>query len=117
EHASLNISSQCAFHFGDADKGFADADYVREDLFETQPIKQGMLEPHACVGLWDNTGKITLWASKQSPYVVWRQLAMGLGVEPGKIRLIQTFIGGGFSGGKQEAMPMDFCAVMLSKKS
>lgn len=117
EHASSNISSQCAFQFGEVEKGFADSDYVREDLFETQPIKQGMLEPHACIGLWDNTGKITLWASKQSPYVVWRQLAMGLGIEPGKIRLIQTFIGGGFSGGKQEAMPMDFCAVMLSKKS
>jgi 4-hydroxybenzoyl-CoA reductase subunit alpha len=26
-------------------------------------------------------------------------------------------VGGGFSGGKQEAMPMDFCAVMLSKKT
>src|SRR3990170_3785277 len=117
EHAPSNISSQSAFHFGDVDKGFADSDYIREDIFETQPIKQGMLEPHACIGLWDNTGKITLWASKQSPYVVWRQLAMGLGIEPNKIRLIQTFVGGGFSGGKQEAMPMDFCAVLLSKKS
>ncbi|MBI2182300.1 MAG: molybdopterin-dependent oxidoreductase, partial [Deltaproteobacteria bacterium] len=117
EQAPSNISSQSVFHFGDVDKGFADADYIREDIFETQPIKQGMLEPHACIGLWDNTGKITLWASKQSPYVVWRQLAMGLGIEPNKIRLIQTFVGGGFSGGKQEAMPMDFCAVLLSKKS
>jgi 4-hydroxybenzoyl-CoA reductase alpha subunit len=117
EHAPSNISSQSAFHFGDVDKGFADSDYIREDIFETQPIKQGMLEPHACIGLWDNTGKITLWASKQSPYVVWRQLAMGLGIEPNKIRLIQTFVGGGFSGGKQEAMPMDFCAVLLSKNS
>ncbi|MBI4522369.1 MAG: molybdopterin-dependent oxidoreductase [Deltaproteobacteria bacterium] len=117
EHAASNISSQTAFHFGDVERGFADSDYVREDLFETQPIKQGMLEPHACVGLWDNTGRITLWASKQSPYVVWRQLSMGLGIEPGKIRFIQTFVGGGFSGGKQEAMPMDFCAVLLSKKS
>ena len=51
-----------------------------------------------------------------SPYVVWRQLAMGLGIEPGKIRIVQTFVGGGFSGGKQEAMPMDFCAVMLVEK-
>ncbi|MBI2987237.1 MAG: molybdopterin-dependent oxidoreductase [Deltaproteobacteria bacterium] len=117
DHAPDNISSQSAFHFGDADRGFADSDLIQEDIFETQPVKQGMLEPHACIGLWDNTGKITLWASKQSPYVVWRQLAMGLGIEPGKIRLVQTYIGGGFSGGKQEAMPMDFCAVLLSKKS
>jgi len=100
DHAPNNISAQSAFHFGDVDKGLAASDYVREDLFETQPVKHGMLEPHACVGLWERTGKMTLWASKQSPYVVWRQLAMGLGVQPGEIRVIQTYVGGGFSGGK-----------------
>jgi 4-hydroxybenzoyl-CoA reductase subunit alpha len=52
-----------------------------------------------------------------SPYVVWRQLAMGLGVELGSVRIVQTVVGGGFSGGKQEAMPMDFCAIMLSRKT
>jgi len=117
DHAPNNISAQSAFHFGDVDKGLAASDYVREDLFETQPVKHGMLEPHACVGLWERTGKMTLWASKQSPYVVWRQLAMGLGVQPGEIRVIQTYVGGGFSGGKQEAMPMDFCALLLSRKT
>ncbi|MBI2935295.1 MAG: molybdopterin-dependent oxidoreductase, partial [Chloroflexi bacterium] len=117
EHASDNISARTAFEFGDVAGGFAASDYIREDSFETQPVKHGMLEPHACVGHWEATGKITLWASKQSPYVVWRQLAMGLGVDPGLIRVIQTCVGGGFSGGKQEAMPMDFCAVLLSRKT
>jgi 4-hydroxybenzoyl-CoA reductase subunit alpha len=117
EHSPSNISAQSNFHFGDVDKAFAESDYVREDFFETQPIKHGMLEPHACIALWDNTDKITLWSAKQSPYVVWRQLAMGLGIPPGKVRFIQTYVGGGFSGGKQEAMPMDFCATLLSKKT
>ena len=108
---------QVAFDFGEVDEAFSRAAYVREDVFETQPVKQGMLEPHACVGQWDNAGKITLWSCKMSPYVVWRQLAMGLGVELGSVRVVQTVVGGGFSGGKQEAMPMDFCAVMLSRKT
>ena len=112
-----NISAETAFEFGDVAQGFAQADYVQEDVFETQPIKQGMLEPHACIGLWDESGKITLWSCKMSPYVAWRQLAMGLGVELGKVRVVQTYVGGGFSGGKQEAMAMDFCAVMLSRKT
>src|SRR5450830_14612 len=117
DKAPGNICAQIAFEFGEVDAAFSRADYVREDIFETQPVKQGMLEPHACVGLWDSSGKISLWACKMSPYVVWRQLAMGLGVELGNVRVVQTFVGGGFSGGKQEAMPMDFCAVMLSKKT
>ncbi len=117
DHAPGNISAQTAFNFGDIEKGFASSDYIREDLYDTQPVKHGMLEPHACIGLWDTSDKITLWSCKMSPYVVWRQLAMGLGLEPGKIRIVQTVVGGGFSGGKQEAMPMDFCAVLLSKKT
>ena len=117
ETAERNISAQTAFEFGDPDAGFAKAEYVREDVFETQPVKHGMLEPHASVGQWDSSGKVTLWSCKMSPYVVWRQLAMGLGVDLGDVRIVQTFVGGGFSGGKQEAMPIDFCAVMLSKKT
>jgi 4-hydroxybenzoyl-CoA reductase subunit alpha len=111
-----NISSSSNFGFGDIERGFQESDWVREETFETQPIKHGMLEPHACVGLWEPE-KITLWACKQSPYIVWRQLAMGLGVPPSKVRIIQTYVGAGNSGGKQEAMPMDFCAVMLSRKT
>ena len=117
EQAKGNVSAETAFEFGDVEKAFAGAHYVREDVYDTQPVKQGMLEPHACIGVWDGSGKITLWSCKMSPYVVWRQLAMGLGVELGSVRVVQTVVGGGFSGGKQEAMPMDFCAVMLAKKT
>jgi 4-hydroxybenzoyl-CoA reductase subunit alpha len=117
EGAPGNISARTNFELGEVDAAFARAAHVREDTFETQPVKQGMLEPHACIGLWDGAGKITLWACKMSPYVVWRQLAMGLGLDLGAIRVVQTAVGGGFSGGKQEAMPMDFCAVMLSRRS
>lgn len=117
EDSPQNISAETKFEFGEVDEAFSKAHYVREDVFDTQPVKQGMLEPHACVGLWDVSDKITLWSCKMSPYVVWRQLAMGLGVELSSVRVVQTVVGGGFSGGKQEAMPMDFCAVLLSKKT
>ena len=117
DHAPNNIAAESHFQYGDVEKGFAESDYLREDIFETQPMKHAMLEPHACVGLWDATGEVTLWSCKSSPYVVWRHLAMGLGIDQGKVRIVQTYIGGSFSGGKQEAMPMDFCAVMLSKKT
>ena len=112
-----NISSQSVWEFGDLEKGFKNSYLVREGTFRTQPIKHGMLETHTCVGYWDANDKITLEACKQSPYVAWRQLAMGLGVSSNRIRMKQTFVGAGNSGGKQEALPMDFAAVMLSKKT
>ncbi|MCJ7594036.1 MAG: xanthine dehydrogenase family protein molybdopterin-binding subunit, partial [Desulfobacterales bacterium] len=112
-----NISCQSVWEFGDMDKGFKASSLIKEDTYRTQAIKHGMLETHVCIGYWDAGGKITLESAKQSPYVVWRQLAMGLGVKPHQVRMKQTFVGAGNSGGKQEAMPMDFAAVMLSKKS
>jgi 4-hydroxybenzoyl-CoA reductase alpha subunit len=112
-----NLSSKAEWGYGDVEKGFQESDYVREETFNTQPVKHGMLETHACVGLWDGQGKITLWSCKQSPYIVWRQLGNGLGIPPSRIRIIQTYVGAGNSGGKQEAMPMDFAAVMLSRKT
>jgi len=112
-----NISSKSEWAFGDVEKGFEASYLIKEETFETQAIKHGMLETHTCIGYWDATDRITLEACKQSPYTAWRQLAMGLGVPPSKIRMKQTFVGAGNSGGKQEALPMDFAAVMLSKKT
>ena len=93
DHAPNNVAAESHFQFGDVEKGFAESDYLREDVFETQAMKHAMLEPHACVGLWDATGDVTLWSCKSSPYVVWRHLAMGLGIEQGKVRIVQTYIG------------------------
>lgn len=112
-----NISSKSVWEFGDIEKGFRDSYLVKEGTYRTQSIKHGMLETHTCTGFWDASDKITLEACKQSPYVAWRQLAMGLGVSPNRVRVKQTYVGAGNSGGKQEAMPMDFAAVMLSKKT
>ncbi len=116
DHKPGNLSSAANFGFGDVERGFRESDWVREETFRTQSIKHGMIEPHASVGLWE-AEKVTLWACKQSPYIVWRQLAMALGLPPSKVRIVQTYVGAGNSGGKQEALPMDLCAVVLSKKT
>jgi 4-hydroxybenzoyl-CoA reductase subunit alpha len=112
-----NISSLCKNDYGDVEKGFAEADYIREDVFETQAVRHGMLETHSCIGFWEATGNVVLYSCKMSPYPTYRQLAMGLGVSLGRVRVVQTYIGAGMSGGKQEAMPMDFAAILLSKKT
>jgi 4-hydroxybenzoyl-CoA reductase alpha subunit len=113
----LNISSKSEWDVGDIEKGFKASYLIKENTFRTQALKHGMLETHTCIGYWDANDKITLEACKQSPYTAWRQLAMGLGVSPSQVRMKQTFIGAGNSGGKQEAIPMDFASVMLSKRS
>lgn len=111
-----NISVHMKTSFGDVDEAFRQADYVREDRFYSQSVLHGFLEPNAALALWEAPNRITIWASKQSPYFLYRNLSNCFNVPLSNVRLIQPYIGGGF-GGKNGGYPVDFCAVMLSKKS
>ncbi len=111
-----NVSARINMDFGDVNGGFAQAYHVREDRFYSQSVLHGFLEPHSCVAQWDPSGGITIWASKQSPYFLYRNLASCFRLPLSKVRVIQPNIGGGF-GGKNESFALDFCAVMLSKKT
>jgi 4-hydroxybenzoyl-CoA reductase alpha subunit len=117
DHVKNNISAETHLSFGDVEKGFRESDHIREDEFKTQAIKHGFLEPHASVGLWDPSGKATLWGNKQSPYIVYRKLAMALGLRPSRMRVIQTYVGAGFGSARSDPFALDFCALMLSKKT
>jgi 4-hydroxybenzoyl-CoA reductase alpha subunit len=114
DHVKNNISWDFHMDFGDVEKGFRDADLVREDRFETGRVITGYLEPPAALALWDSSG-ITIWAAKQSPYFVYRHLAACFKLPLSKVRVIQPFIGGGFGGTKNDSLAGDFCAVMFSK--
>ena len=114
DYAPNNRSGEFHMNYGDVEAGFGEADLVREDRFETGRVITGFLEPPAAVALWDASG-ITIWASKQSPYFPYRQLASCFNLPLSKVRVIQPFIGGGFGGTKNDSTAGDFCAVLLSK--
>lgn len=117
EDKPKNICAETHIAFGDAEGGFEESDLVREDKFSTQAVKHGFIEPHAALGLWEPSGKVTIWANKQSPYVASRKMAMALGIKPSQLRLIQTFVGGGFGSARSDPQALDFCVVMLSRKT
>jgi 4-hydroxybenzoyl-CoA reductase alpha subunit len=116
EHAPRNISFKTDLSYGDVDQAFRACDYVRKDRFETAPIRHGFLEPHAALAVWDHSGKLSFWGSKQSPYFTYRNLAKALNIPLSRIRVIQPYIGGGF-GGKNEMFNVDFCAALLSRET
>ncbi len=117
DHVKNNISASHHSVIGDMEQGFRESDHIREDEFTTQAVKHGFLEPHACVGQWDQTGKAILWGNKQSPYIINRKLAMALGLPPSKVRVIQTYVGAGFGSARSDPFALDFSALMLSKKT
>lgn len=117
EHVKRNVSRAPRFHYGDVDQSFKEAYYIREDVFKSQPVTHCALECHASVAYWDQTGKITLWSSTQSPFKTAETLSLILGLPLNRIRVIKPFVGGGFGGKADGLFPNDLCAILLSKKA
>jgi 4-hydroxybenzoyl-CoA reductase alpha subunit len=117
DHAPGNISREFHLAEGDVEQGFLQSDLVREDTFTTQSAIHAYLEPHSALAEWDVSGRVTLYTSTQTPYYVQQHLALTLGINPGRVRVIKPHVGGGF-GGKSDGMAaLDFCAALLSRKT
>jgi 4-hydroxybenzoyl-CoA reductase subunit alpha len=93
-----NIHRAQVYEFGDIEAGFAEADFVREDLTFYEGSTHLALEEHASLAHFNNDGKLTLWSSTQDPHYLHRDLAKLLGLAESHIRVIATPSGGGFGG-------------------
>jgi len=116
EETAGNISVDRKIAYGDLAAGFAAADYVREDTFTVHAVSPGYLEPCSCVAQYDLDGRITLWTSTQTPYIVQCLLASTMGMRENDIRVIKPAVGGGF-GGKMELRPWEFCAAFMARQT
>ncbi|MBW2525091.1 MAG: molybdopterin-dependent oxidoreductase [Deltaproteobacteria bacterium] len=111
-----NVSLDRKIAYGDVDAGFARADYVREDVFSVQAVSHAYMEPCAVVAAPDEGGRVTLWTSTQTPYIVQCLLASTLGLPENHVRVIKLAVGGGF-GGKMELRPWEFCAALMALRT
>ena len=116
DYCSSNISVNRKIKYGDIEKGFAEADYVREDTFTMQSVSHAYLEPCSALAQVDLDGRITLWTSTQVPYIIQCLLASTLNMRENDIRVIKPFVGGGF-GGKMELRAWEFCAAFMARKT
>jgi CO/xanthine dehydrogenase Mo-binding subunit len=116
DKAKGNIGASCQFEYGDVEKALAECDYVRREKFVSQRVAIGFIEPHTALASVDPSGRVLFQGSKQSPYITWRHLCWGLDMPLDKIRMVNPYVGGAFSG-KHEAFDLDFCAVRLAQKT
>lgn len=93
-----NICTFVKFEKGDIQKGFDSADEIFEDFYYSQMVAHTPLETHVCIAQADPSGRVTLWDSTQSPFLIRRELAITLGLPLNRIRVIVPGVGGGFGG-------------------
>lgn len=83
--------------FGDFETAFSTAPVTLDAEYTTPDQSHSMIEPHASIATWDGDA-VTVWTSSQM-IDWWRSdLAITLGIDKDKVRLISPFIGGGFGG-------------------
>jgi carbon-monoxide dehydrogenase large subunit len=86
---------------GDAEKGFADADDILEDVYTVPRYAHCAIELHSATGLLDRSGRLTVWTASQSPFTqrhVFAEALAPLGIRHQDVRVVTPFVGGGFGG-------------------
>ena len=91
-----NVSTLLDADRGDVEQAFEDADVVVEDVYRSQGINQGFLEPMACVADVEPNGRLVIYASTQGPYQIRAGLAAALEIPVSRIRVVAMELGGGF---------------------
>ena len=82
---------------GDLAEGERLASDVFEETYYTAYVAHAPMEPHTAVAQLED-GRLTVWASTQSPFGLKRQLVSTLGLAESDVRVITPFVGGGFGG-------------------
>lgn len=93
-----NVHRRQVYEFGDVEAGFAEADFIREDITFYEGSTHLALEQHASLAQFSHDGKLTLWTSTQDMHYLHRHLAKVLQLPASHIRVIATPNGGGFGG-------------------
>jgi len=98
---------------GDVAKGFAQADKVLEVTYSTAAEIHTPMEMHGCVARWDGP-RLTLWESTQGVYPIQQRVAAVLDMPLANVRVIGSYMGGGF-GSKLQADKYNIIAAVLAR--
>ncbi|MEO8025400.1 MAG: xanthine dehydrogenase family protein molybdopterin-binding subunit [Bryobacteraceae bacterium] len=104
---------------GDTDKAFADAEVVIKQRITSQRLVPNSMETRGVVADWNAADRsMILWSSTQIPHLMRTLVALMLGLEENRMRVITPEVGGGF-GSKlnvyaEEAL-MGFIAMKTGK--
>ena len=114
-HADIrkNIAASAHGGIGDIEKGFAEADAVVDETYQTSQIQCTPLEPHVCYAYIEG-GRLVLRCSTQVPYHVRRIVAKVCELPENKVHVIKERVGGGY-GSKQDILIEDLVGYAVWK--
>jgi nicotinate dehydrogenase subunit B len=82
---------------GDVDSARAASARLFESTFHKGYVAHAPIEPHTSTAAFEG-GKLTVWASTQTPFPTHDGLAQVLSLDPKSVRVLTPYVGGGFGG-------------------
>jgi len=109
-----NVAMVMAYAQGDVAAGEADSAVIVEDVFRLHYVTHCCLGVSGVIAEFDPSGNLLLYSNTQVPFLHKREFAELLDIDPGRVRIIQPPIGGGF-GSKLDIYPFEPIAIFLAK--
>jgi len=111
-----NVAMTFNYTQGDAAQGEAESDVVIEDVFWLHYVTHCCMGVSGVIAEFDAGDNLLLYSNTQVPFLHKREFAEQLNIDPGRIRIIQPPIGGGF-GSKLDIYPFEPIAIFLAKST
>jgi CO/xanthine dehydrogenase Mo-binding subunit/aerobic-type carbon monoxide dehydrogenase small subunit (CoxS/CutS family) len=109
-----NILAELHGEIGDVAAGFAEADAVYEGVYETSRAQHAHLETHASIAWVDESGRLHVRTSTQTPFLTKQALCYLFDLYPENVHVFSERVGGGF-GNKQEMFTEELCTLAAIK--
>lgn len=114
DYAPDNVVKHIPVRKGDLEKGFAEADLIVEQTYETQQVEHAYLEPEAGLAYVDHDDVVTVVSPSQNITHHRHMLAKIIDRPINKVRFIMSPVGGGF-GGKEDMIYQGMLALATMK--
>lgn len=103
EHHGRNYylydSGECRkVRFGDVEEGFAEADHILEQTYQSGPIEHAPLETSGCIVTPEANGRFTCYTNTQAMFFTLDNASIILQMPGHKLHMVGGTVGGGFGG-------------------
>ncbi len=109
-----NIANHFKIRKGDVSSAWGKCAHIVEKTYKIPHIQHVPIETHVAVAMMDEKGKVTVWASSQSPFAQRNLIAKALHISQSDMRVIAPLVGGGF--GSKAGVTMEAIPVALATK-
>lgn len=115
-HPQGNIIHSQKLIKGNIKKGFEEAEIVVENTYNTGFQEHAYLEPETACAVPMGNGRITIYASCQSPFHLRTHISANLKVPTSRVEVVQAYTGGSFGGKDDVAAEIGSLASIAAVK-